>query len=174
MQTQITNICQKNWRKWSQNGPNTSPKSILEGLWRPLVSLKQGAYKTSFLTILAPFWDPFGTSLSSCLASFFYVFLKCFFDGFGLHLGSQNTSKMRPKRVPKTHLIKKWKSNSRLHESSIQRGVGVLKIIIFSMFFWNPVLGGHGEPIVAILAHFWGPFWRPFWLLFRYHCFIYF
>ena len=27
-----------NVRKWSQNGPKTSPKSILGGLWRPLWS----------------------------------------------------------------------------------------------------------------------------------------
>ena len=48
-------------------------------------------------------------------------------------------------------------------------GVGVLKIIIFSMFFWNPLLGGLWELILVILEHFWGPFWRPFWSLFGYH-----
>ena len=49
---------------------------------------------------LGPVWGHFGHH-------FFDVFLKWLFDGLGLHLGSQNTSKMRPKRVPKTHLIKK-------------------------------------------------------------------
>ena len=49
---------------------------------------------------LGPVWAHFGHH-------FFDVFLKWLFDGLGLHLGSQNTSKMRPKRVPKTHLIKK-------------------------------------------------------------------
>ena len=49
---------------------------------------------------LGPVWAHFGHHV-------FDVFLKWLFDGLGLHLGSQNTSKMRPKRVPKTHLIKK-------------------------------------------------------------------
>ena len=41
---------------------------------------------------------PFGTSLGLFWVSFFDVFLQRFFDGLGLHLGSLNTSKMRPKR----------------------------------------------------------------------------
>ena len=49
---------------------------------------------------LGPVWAHFGHH-------FFDVFLKWLFDGLGLHLGSQNTSKMRPKRVPKTDLIKR-------------------------------------------------------------------
>ena len=44
---------------------------------------------------LGPVWDHFGYH-------FFDVFLAWFFDGLGLHLGSQNTSKMRPKRGSKT------------------------------------------------------------------------
>ena len=44
----------------------------------------------------------FGTSLGSFWVSFFDVFLKCLFQGFGLHFGSQNTSKMRPKRGSKS------------------------------------------------------------------------
>ena len=43
---------------------------------------------------LGPLWGHFGHH-------FFDVFLKCLFDGFGLHLGSQNTSKMSPKRGSK-------------------------------------------------------------------------
>ena len=54
-----------------------------------------------------PFGGPFGSVLAHVGHHFFDVFLKWLFDGLGLHLGSQNTSKMRPKRVPKTHLIKK-------------------------------------------------------------------
>ena len=49
---------------------------------------------------LGPVWVHFGHH-------FVADFLKWLFDGLGLHLASQNTSKMRPKRVPKTHLIKK-------------------------------------------------------------------
>ena len=33
---------------------------------------------------------------------------------------------------------------------------------IFLLFFWSPLLGWLLEPILLILAHFWGPFWRPF------------
>ena len=43
---------------------------------------------------LGPVWAHFGYY-------FFDVFLKWLFDGLGLHLGSRNTSKMRPKRGPK-------------------------------------------------------------------------
>ena len=47
-------------------------------------------------------WGSFGTSLGSFGASCFLMFLlKWLFDGIGLHLGSQNTSKMRPKGGPK-------------------------------------------------------------------------
>ena len=120
----------------------------------------------------APFWTPKGPQNRSNIDHFFVIILRDFweplFDALGLHLASQNTSKMRPKRVPKTHLIKKWKSSSRCSQSSIQRGVGVLKIIILSMFFWNPLLRWLLEPILVILAHFWGPFWRPFWSFFGY------
>ena len=51
---------------------------------------------------LEPFWAHFGHH-------FFDVFFEWLFDGLGLHLGSQNTSKMRPTREPKLkpehHLI---------------------------------------------------------------------
>ena len=153
--------------KWSQNLSKIDPGGALEASWEP--PLKQGASKT----YVWRFWLHVGTHLGPVWAHFghhvFDVFLKGLFDGLGLHLASQNTSKMRPKRVPKTHLIKKWKSSSRCSQSSIQRGVGVLKIIIFSMFFWNPLLGWLLEPISVILAHFWGPFSRPCWSLFGYH-----
>ena len=78
----------------------------MEATWEP--PLQQGAFKTSFLTMLAPFWDPLWDQFGVILGIIFFdVFLKWLFDGLSLHLGSQNTSKMRAKRVPKTHLIKK-------------------------------------------------------------------
>ena len=43
---------------------------------------------------LGPVWGHFGHH-------FFDVFLRWLFDGLSLHLGSQNTSKMRPKRGSK-------------------------------------------------------------------------
>ena len=103
MYAQITNNISEKLTKmiptWFQNVSKLNPGGALGATWEP--PLKQGASKTSCLTILVPFWDPFGTSLVSFWASCFDVFLKWLFDGLGLHLGSQNTSKMRPKRGAK-------------------------------------------------------------------------
>ena len=44
-----------------------------------------------------PIWDQFGVILGIIFVD---VFLDWLFDGLGLHLGSQNTSEMRYKRVP--------------------------------------------------------------------------
>ena len=104
---------------------------------------------------LGPVWAHFGHHV-------FDVFLKWLFDGLGLHLGSQNTSKMRVK-------IKTWKSSILLLFTTHWPHSGVLKMVIFWWFFWTHVLGWLLEPILMILAHFWGPFWRPFWWLFGYH-----
>ena len=57
-------------------------------------------------------FDDFGSILGPPLGlvwghfghHFFDVFLKCLFEGFGLHVGSQNTSKMRPKRGQKQNI----------------------------------------------------------------------
>ena len=85
--------------KWFQNFSKIDPGGALEASWE--TPLKQGASKTSFLTILAPFWDPPLGPLWAHFGYHFLMFLKCLFEGFGLHLGSQNTSNMRPKRIPK-------------------------------------------------------------------------
>ena len=63
----------KNSRIWSQHGPKTSPKLILERLWRPLGSHPWN----KVLPRLHVWWfwlhfgTPFGTSLRSCWASLF-------------------------------------------------------------------------------------------------------
>ena len=86
--------------QWSQNLSKIDPGGALEATWEP--PLKQGASKTSFLMILAPFWDPLWDQFGLILGIIFVdVFLRWRFDGLGLHLGSQKTSKMRPKRVSK-------------------------------------------------------------------------
>ena len=147
--------------KWSQNLSKIDPRGPLEASWEP--PLKQGASKTSFLMILAPFfgpvlgpfWDHFGYT-------FFDAFLKCLFEGFGLHLGSQNTSKMRPKRGSKSK-----HENRRccylLYTLATFRGAENAHV---SVLFWSPLLGWLLDTILEIWAHFWGPFWRPFWSLF--------
>ena len=86
---------------------------------------------------LEPLWAHFGHN-------FFSVFLRWLFDGFGIHLGSQNTSKMRPKRgsksKPENHRF--W--YYLVHFCHIH---GVLKIISFCCFFGTL---------------FWDAFWSPF------------
>ena len=62
---------------------------------------------------LGPVWGHFGHH-------FFDVFLKWLFDGLGLHLGSQNTSKMRPKRGSKPKPENHWFFNYLLHFGYIQ------------------------------------------------------
>merc|ERR1711907_777214 len=97
------NMCEKLTKmvpKWSQNLSKIDPGGSLEATWEP--PLKQGASKTSFLTILAPFWDPLWDQFGVILGIIFLTFFsRWLFDGLGLHLGSQNTSKMKPKRKSK-------------------------------------------------------------------------
>ena len=81
-------------------GPKTSPKSILEGSGGLLGAIFetrcfQDLIFNDFGSILGP---PLGPCWGHVGHLVFDVFLKCLFEGFGLHLGSQNTSKMRPKR----------------------------------------------------------------------------
>ena len=99
MLDKLTNIVSK----WSQNLSNLDPEGGLEATWEP--PLKQDASKTSFLTILVPFWDALWDQFGVIFGITFFFkmfFLMWLFDGFGLHLGSQTTSKMRPKRGSKS------------------------------------------------------------------------
>ena len=75
--------------------------------------------------LLGPFWGHFGHH-------FFDVFLKWLFDGFGLHLGSQNTSKMRPKRGSKS---KHENHRFLLLFTTLWPHSGVQKMTIFRCFF---------------------------------------
>ena len=106
-------ITKKYVRKNDENGPNMVPKPLQNRAWRgsgrhlgAILETKcfQDLIFDDFGSILGP---PLGPFLGHFEHRFFDVFLRWLFDGFGLHLASQNTSKMRPKRVPKTHLIKK-------------------------------------------------------------------
>ena len=162
---------QKYVRKTPENGPKMVPKPLQNRSWRGSGGLLGATLETrcfqdlifnDFGSILGP---PSGPVWAHFGHHFFDVCLKCLFEGFGLHLGSQNTSKMRPKRGSKSK-----HENHRfwcylLHFGHIQ---GCWKWY-FLMFFWNPVLGWLLEVILVILAHFWGPFGRPFWSLFGYH-----
>ena len=154
-------ICQKT----DENGPKWLPKPLQNRPWRGSGGLLGGTLETRcFQDII---FDDFGSILGPPLGPvwahfghrFFDVFLKCLFEGFGLHLGSQNTSKMRPKRDPRPEHENHWFC-WRLHTLATFRGA---ENGICSMCFWNRVLGSLLEPILVILAHFWGPFWSPFW-----------
>ena len=110
----LQNACknhQKYVRKTDENGPKMIPKPLQNRSWRGSGGLLGATLETRCFQDLI--FDDFGSILGPPLGPlwghfghhFFDVFSKGLFDGLGLHLASQNTSKMRPKRVPKTHLI---------------------------------------------------------------------
>ena len=98
---------QKYVRKTDENGPKMVPKPLQNRSWRGSGGLLGATLETRCFQDLI--FDDFGSILGPPLGPvwahfghhFFDVFLKCLFEGFGLHLGSQNTSKMRPKRGSK-------------------------------------------------------------------------
>ena len=149
---------------WSQNLSKIDPGGALEATWEP--PLKQDASKTSFLMILAPFWDPLWDQFGLILGIIFLMFL---WSGFLMALASMWGPKTPPKWDPKgcqnqnlnfidfACIYNTWATFEGAENHC------------FSMFFWNPILGWILEPILVILAHFWGPFWKPFSSLFGYH-----
>ena len=167
MRAQITKHMSEKLTKMLPNGSQNLSKIDPggPGVWRPL-----GSHPWSKVLPRPHFWwfwlhfgTPSGTSLGKCWASFFFL------DGFLIALASI----WAPQRPPK------WDPKGGQNQD--------LKIVDFdciyytwatfkgaenhqcSMFFWNPILGWLSEPILVILALFWGPFWRRFWLLFGYH-----
>ncbi len=95
-------------RKTDENGPKMVPKPLQNRSWRVSGSHLGATLETRCFQDLI--FDDFGSILGPPLGPvwghfghhFFDVFLKWLFDGLGLHLGSQNTSKMRPKRGSKS------------------------------------------------------------------------
>ena len=158
-----------NWRKWSQMGPKTSPKSILEGgleaTWEP--PLKQGASKTSLFTILAPFWNPFWDQFGLMLGIMFLMF---FWSGFLMALASIWAPKTPPKWDPKgcqnqnlnfidfACIYNTWAT----FEGAENRH--------FSVLFWNTILegplGANFDDFDSHLGSLWGPFGTLFSTLF--------
>ena len=150
--------------KWSQNLSKIDPGGALETSWEP--PSKQGASKTWLLMILAPFWDPLWSQFRLMLGIMFLMF---FWDGLLMALASI----WAPKRPPK------WDPKGGQHQNlKIIDFAGIYYTLAtfrgaendhFSTLFGSPFLGCLLEPILVILANFWGPFWRPFWLLVGYH-----
>ena len=106
----LKNACKnqpKYGTKINENGPKMVPKPLQNRSWRGSGGLLGATLETRCFQDLI--FDDFGSILGPPLGPvwghfghhFFDVFLKCLFEGFGLHLGSQNTSKMRPKRGSK-------------------------------------------------------------------------
>ena len=142
-----------------------SPKSILEGLWRPL-----GNHPWSKVFPRPHFWrfwlhfePPFEPVWVHFGHHFFDVFLKWLFDGLGLHLGSQNTSKMRSKRGSKPRPENHRFCNYLQHLSHIQ---GSWKSSFFDVFLepcFGWASGAHfgdfgsllGSLLETILVTFW-------------------
>ena len=94
---------------------------------------------------LGPVWGHFGHH-------FFDVFLKWLFDGFGLHLGSQNTSKMRPKRGSKSRHENNRFCNYLVHFGYIQ---GCWKWSFFDVFLepcFEKAFGPHFNDFCSLLG----------------------
>ena len=153
--------------KWSQRLFKIDPGGALQASWEP--PLKQGASKTSFLTISAPFWDLLRDQFGFICG---IIFLMFFWDGFLMALASTWAPQTPPKWNPKggQHQDLKFIDFACIYNTwATFRGPENHQ---FLMFFWNTVLGWLLDPILMILAHFWGPFWRPFWSLLGYHFYI--
>ena len=106
----LQNACKnhKNYvRKTDENGPKMVPKPLQNRSWRGSGGHLGATLEARCFQDFT--FDDFGSNLGPPLGPvwayvghiFFDVFKNGFFDGLGLHLGSQNTSKMRPKREPK-------------------------------------------------------------------------
>ena len=107
----LHNACKKHQkyvRQIDENGPKMVPKPFQNRSWRGSgghlgATLETRCFQdlifNDFGSILGP---PLGPVWAHVGHNFFEIFLRWLFDGFGLHLGSQNTSKMRPKRGSKS------------------------------------------------------------------------
>ena len=140
-------------RQTDENGPKMVPKPLQNRSWRRSGGLLGATLETRCFQDLI--FDDFGSILGPPLGPvwahfghhFFDVFLKCLFEVFGLHLGSQNTSKMIPKRVPK---LRKPRPEI--------IGVGV---IYYTLATFRGAENGHCS-MFCFFSLFWDGFWNPF------------
>ena len=142
-----TKITKRMLKQLTKIVPTNCPKSILEGLWRPLGSHPWNKVlpRLHFWWFWLHFGTPFGTTLGSLWASFFWCFFEVPFwrlwPPFGLPKHLQNETQEGVK-------IKTWKSLILLLFTRLLLHSGVLKMVIFQYFFG---------------AFFWDGFWSPFW-----------
>ena len=155
--------------KSSENLSKIDPGGALEATWEPL--LKQGASNTSCLTILSNLGPPLGPVWAHFGHDLFHVFLRRLFDGIGVHLGSPNTSKMRPKSRPKpsrSHFKKNIKNMMpKMSPNWSQRGSQNGAKIIKNEVLEAPCFKGGSQvasraPPRSILERFWDHFGTMF------------
>ena len=140
----------------SQIDPLRAPGTLLE--WRSLLG-------PLICTFLAPFGTPKGPQNQSKNNHFLDLFLNDFweplFHAFGLHLGSKNTSKMRPKRGP-TQNIENHRFCCYLHHFSNIWGSWKSP---FWELFWYPFWDAVSRPLFdrfwTLLGTLLGPLWHP-------------
>ena len=125
----LKNACKKHQQKCQktdENGPKMVPKPLQNRAWRGSgghlgATLETRCFQDFIFDDLgsilgpplAPVWAHFGHHV-------FDVFSRWLFDGLGLHLGSQNTSKIRPKRGPTPKAEIHWFCSYLLHFGHIQ------------------------------------------------------
>ena len=112
-------------------------------------------------TFLAPFGTPKGPQNQSKIDHFLDLFLNDFweplFRAFGLHLGSKNTSKMRPKRGPIQN-IENHRFCNYLHHFSNIRGS---RKSTFWELSWYPFWDTVSEPLFHRFWSLLGTLLRP-------------
>ena len=170
----LQNACKnhQNYDRYTtEKCPNMVPKPLQNWSWRGCGGHLGATLETRCFQDLT--FDDFGSNLGPPLGPSWtnvgHHFFMFFWSGFLMALASIRAPKTPPKWDPKGG------QNQNLEIIDFVAIYNTLATFrgaengLFLMLFWNPVLGWFLEPILVILAHFWGPFWRPFWLLFGYH-----
>ena len=115
---------------------------------------------------LGPVWAHVG-------CHFFDVFLNWLFDGLGFNLGSQNTSKMRPKRKLKPKADIHRFCFYLQHLSHIQGCLKSSFLVAFLEPSFGVAFGAHFDDFGSLLGPLWRPCWSlfgdPFWELWKSH-----
>ena len=162
--------------KTDENGPQMIPKPLQNRSWRGSgghlgATLETRCFQDFIFDDLGwilgpplgPVWAHFGHHL-------FHVLLMWLFDGLGLHLGSQNTSNMRPNRWSHSKHENLQFCHYLLHFGHIQGCWKWWFFVVFLEHCFGMNFGHHfgdfgsflGSLLETILRTFWVPFWHWF------------